>query len=507
VLSSMPLDAQTTTEQMTEAITTLRNMIDLRRVIPDMKSRTLSVMGRARQVKLAERFLDAFRYPPGEVILEVHLWELNSERAREVGLTPPRPFDLIFLPRLQTDTNNTAGSVASAVAAAADRLPRLGAFGTLQTLYGLNFPSLQLVLNSSNSLVRSRRVMQVRAMKGQKVSLLAGVRYPVLNSTYAANQVLDPNQSGNVGLYPDVQYQDIGTNLTATPYFHSGGEITLQFDVATKAIASVNEIGIPTISNRQTISQVRLRDGESYMLGGVMQVSDTRSVTGYPWLSKIPLIGRLFGVHRKTSRESEFVMVIRPMIVRPDPAELIASRVLFFGRELTGLPNVPEYVPPAQAQPGVPGQPVPGQPGQPGQQPVPGQPVQPGQPGQPVPIGQPGVPGQPGQQGVPGQPGLPGQPGVQVQPFGQPQPGTQQQPFNRPGFTPIQPFGQPQQQPGTPQPGTQQPGQQPTNQPQPFSPFAQPQQQQPPQQQPQQPVSPPIPGAPFQQQSTPPAQQ
>ena len=234
----------------------------------------------------------------------------------------------------------------------------------------------------------------------------------VLNGSVTATTSSIPslNPSAIPGFYPSIQYEDLGVKVKATPYMHAGRELTLKFDLSLRNLGTQSLNGNPIISNRQVAGQVRLRDGENYLISGILTREEDTSVNGYPWLSRLPLLGVLFGSRNKQHSQTELVMLISPHIVRQSPAEEVAFGPIYFGKELQGLPPEPTPPPaPVQQPPPVP--PVPGVPQQ-----------QPGVPPQPGVALQPGVAPQPGAPGTP----LPGTPPGLVQPIpagpgGQPQ--------------------------------------------------------------------------------------
>ncbi|MBI3934830.1 MAG: type II and III secretion system protein [Acidobacteria bacterium] len=402
ILGSFHLDDQITSQQLTEISNALRNIVDLRRVTQDSRTNWITVLGRTRQVAVAQRFIQSLDRPTGEVMLEIEVWEIDTNRARELGISPPQQFPLQFL-----GSGSTNPSV-----------PLLE-WGQVQTLYGLQIPGLTAFLNSSDALVRFHQVLRLRASDGEEARLLVGERIPVVTGdissvVFEGDDTAQPTAAQ--GFIPNIQYQDVGVVVHATPRLHAAGEMTLQLDFALRRVKAAGEGGRPVFTNRQLTSQVRLGNDEAYLLGGILNHTESANQNGYPWLARLPLIGLLFGQRQRQENDTELLILVRPTIVRSSPAEEFASRSIFFGKELTGLPapvQVPVEQPPPGAPPGVPPQPgaapIPGQPPQPGVAPVPGQPPQ----GVPVPGG--GFP-----QGIgipPGVAPVPGQPP-------QPQPGT-----------------------------------------------------------------------------------
>jgi len=385
------------------------------------------VLGRSHQIDVAEQFIQTLDRPSGEVMLEIDVWELDMNRAREIGLSPPQPFVLQFL----------------GIDSARPAVPLLQ-WGQVQNLYGLQIPGLTAFLNSSSSLVRSHQTVRLRASDGEEARLLVGSRIPVVTGSISSVVLAeDQTQPGaNEGFIPGIQYQDVGVVVHATPRLHAADELTLQLDIALRSVGPIADNGIPTFTNRQLTSQIRLGNDEGYLLGGIFNRTDKSNQSGYPWLSRLPVLGWLFARRQPQESDTELLILVRPTILRASTAKEFASRSIFFGKELTGLP-APVAVPPTE-QPAVP--PAPGQPPQPGGPPQ-GVPFPPG-----IGIVPPGVGTQPGTAPVPGQPPQPGglpagvpfpggvfPQGIGIQPGTAPVPGQPPQPVPAQQPQPIQP--------------------------------------------------------------------
>jgi general secretion pathway protein D len=384
ILRSFRLDSALTPQQISEVTNALRTIVDIRRVSQDNRNNWITVTGRIRQIKAAKRFIESVDKPNGEVMLEFEVWEIDLNRARQMGVLPPQQFTLKFLGK------GRSGFVP---------LPE---WGQLTTLYGVQIPNLTAFLTYSKSLARVHERMHLRASDGEEAQLLIGERLPVVTgsiSSVITEGTTNPTQTAaNAGYIPGIQYQDVGVVIHATPHLHALGNTTLQLDFALRAVGPNADNGLPTFTNRQVTSQVRFSYDEAYLIGGLLSRKESINEGGYPWLSKIPILGLLFGRREPQSSDTELLILVKPTILRSSPAEQFAPRAIYFGRELSGLPApppVPVEQPPQPAaqppQPGVP--PVPGQPpqSQPGGFPTPGQP-QPGAAPVPVP-GQTPVPG------------------------------------------------------------------------------------------------------------------
>ena len=349
---SFRLDDVVTPQQLTEISTALRTMADVRRLSDDPSTNSITVVGRAHQIAVAGELLHSLQKPASEVLLEVDVWEISSRRAREIGLIPPQSAQLLFTP-----------------AAGAAGIP-LRSLGQPGSFYGISLSGLTAFLTSSSSLVRSHQVVHLRASDAQTARLLIGERYPVITSLISSTIQSDdtpttPEDLAAQGFIPGIQYYDLGVILEATPFLHANRELTLQLDFEITGLGTLGDTGQPSFTNRHVAGQVRLRDGEAFLVSGLLSSSDKRALTGYPEISQIPLIGWLFGRRGRQMDATELLILIRPRTMRPDASEEFASRTIYFGKELTGLPAAP-------AQPTAPAQPP-----QPGAPPPPGVPPQP----------------------------------------------------------------------------------------------------------------------------------
>jgi general secretion pathway protein D len=179
---------------------------------------------------------------------------------------------------------------------------------------------------------------------------------------------------------------DLGLKVKATPRLHGDDEVTLQlqFDISSLAGSSIN--GIPILSNKTIEQTIRLRENETSVLSGLIQSSDIRSISGWPWTSTAPGVGYLTGENTDNSQQTETFIIITPRALRLPPHNPSA---IYAGRGEPSSPGGPPALPPgAPPQPGptqapAPGtQPAPTGPGQPApppgaQQPPPGAPPQP----------------------------------------------------------------------------------------------------------------------------------
>jgi general secretion pathway protein D len=167
-------------------------------------------------------------------------------------------------------------------------------------------------------------------------------------------------------------YENIGVNIDITPRTHHDDEVSLALKLIVTSISGSGFGGLPTFGNREINTVIRLRDGETNLLAGLIRDNERNVVEGVPGLSDIPLVGRLFGHTRRETQETDIVLTLTPRIVRVLDLTEEDLRPFRVGGESSSaavidLPQLPILPPPDPAQQPTPPQPAP-QPQQPAPQ-------------------------------------------------------------------------------------------------------------------------------------------
>jgi len=212
--------------------------------------------------------------------------------------------------------------------------------------------------------------------------------------TVYLNTLLSSTSPSNQTAYPSAEYVDLGLKVKATPHLHGDDEVTLQLEFDIKSLTGSSVNGIPILSNRNVEQTIRLRENETSVLSGIIERSESRTMSGLPWTSRPPGIGLLTGEDNTNNQQIETLILVTPRAVRLPPHDVPA---IYAGRGEPSTPPAPlapvAPVPPIPQPPGGPGV---GVPPQPGQVPVPGEPPRPLPPQTGPPPQAPGVPVQPG---------------------------------------------------------------------------------------------------------------
>jgi general secretion pathway protein D len=208
----------------------------------------------------------------------------------------------------------------------------------LNTLGNLNATDFQVTIPSANlsavmsdSDTKTLQNPQVRALDNQKATLKIGERVPVATGSFQPG-------IGGVGINPLVntqfQYLDVGVNIDVTPHVHADREVTLKISMEISSVinqASIGGISQPIIGQKKIEHEIRLKDGESSLIGGILDDSQTKSLAGIPGLAQIPILGYLFGQKTQDHSQDETVFAITPHIIRGTTLSELNQRAIDIG--------------------------------------------------------------------------------------------------------------------------------------------------------------------------------
>ena len=335
---------------------------------PNKTANTLTVRASAPVMNIIERMLEANDKPRAEVIIDVQILEISRERAKTYGLNL---------------SQYAIGGFFSPEVAPSDSTPPFNLNTITQGVstadFYLSVPTALIRFLESDSRTKVLAKPQLRGTEGQKVSLNLGEDVPIPTTTFT------PLAAGGAATSPltSFGYRTIGIIVEMTPRVTYDGDIMLDLSLENSARGGdVNIAGqaLPAFNSRKVITRLRLRDGESNLLAGLLREDERRSLQGFPGLLRMPVIQQLFGNNDSTIRQTDIVMLLTPRIVRSH--ELTANDLapIYIGPQsnlsLGGGP--PPLINPPAAEPPVPPDappptPPPGTPQlPPGSSPIPG---------------------------------------------------------------------------------------------------------------------------------------
>ncbi len=346
--------------ELQDVVNAIRAVLDVQRVQQLLSQNALVVRGTPDQIALAQKLVEDLDKARPEVVIDIAVMQVSKDRSHTLGLNPPTSATV----QLQSNINNTTTTTTTTGTTTTSTNSNGGI--NLNTLGNLNAQNFQVTIPAANLSVvmgasdtKLIQNPQIRALDGQKASLKIGDRVPVATGSFQPG-------IGGVGINPLVntqfQYLDVGVNIDITPRVHANGEVTLKITMDVSAVTGQQNIGgisQPIIGQRKIEHEIRLKDGEANLLGGIMEDQQTKQLSGIPGLAQIPILKYLFGQTTQDHSENQIVFAIVPHIIRATDVNEINQRAIDIGTATTiELRHAPKpAAPAASAQPGQSGTP------------------------------------------------------------------------------------------------------------------------------------------------------
>jgi general secretion pathway protein D len=304
-------------EQVTNVV---RTMIEARNVFPLKALNAITIRDTADKVRIAEKIIEANDKAKAEVVVAVELVQLDLSKLRDIGMSIQGPADAA-----------PGAIVPNVVGADGKNVPLTG--GTAVTLsqfrslgansFTFSMPSVTYTLTKSMTNSELLANPELRISEGEKATLHIGNRIPVPVSTFTAIS------TGTSPYQPVVsyQYQDVGIKVSMEPRVHHNREVTLKLTVEVSnqgpnAPTVPGQAPQPTFQTRTIESTIRLKDGETNFLAGLIQSNKSEGDTKTPFLGDLPIIGRLFRQDHRREDRTDLVLTMTPHIMRiPDITE------------------------------------------------------------------------------------------------------------------------------------------------------------------------------------------
>jgi general secretion pathway protein D len=316
-------------------------------VQPNKTTNTITVRATDAVVQIAERLIAANDKPRAEVMVDVQILEVSRERAKRYGL------DL--------GSYSAALNFSPEAAPSADSKPfNLNTIsqGISTADFYLSVPSAVVRFLESDSQTKVLAKPNLRGVEGQKLSLNLGEDVPVPSTTFT------PLAGTGVGSSPltSYGYRTIGIIVDMTPRVTYDGDIILEITVENSARGQDTNIAgqnLPSFFSRKVQTKLRLRDGESNLLAGLLREDERKSLTGFPGVMRLPIVRQLFSNNDQVVKQTDIVMLLTPRIIRTHELRAQDLSPIYIGTQsnmaLSGPPvtigGAAEPEPPAAAPP------------------------------------------------------------------------------------------------------------------------------------------------------------
>ena len=282
-----------------EVIDLLRVVVDVRQISPITATNAISLKDTPERIAAAAQLIAAIDKARPEVVIDVELLEVDRTRLKEYGIGLASSADAVGIAG-SLDVNRPGLTLYD--------LTHLTSSDVLVS--GVPGIYYRLLKNDTNTRVLANP--HIRTSEGVTGQARFGEDVPIPVTVFA------PIATGGINQQPitSFNYKTVGVNIDLTPRTHHDDEVTLALKVSLSSLSGTGFGGLPTFANREISTTIRLRDGETNMLAGLIRDDERTVLSGVPGLSDLPVIGHLFATHHKESQQTDIVLTLTPHIVR-----------------------------------------------------------------------------------------------------------------------------------------------------------------------------------------------
>lgn len=324
------LNNTVTPQELTEIVTGLRQLLDLRRVTPVNSQNAIVIRDTPDKLELAHKIISDVDKAKPEVLVHVQVLSANVNRLRDLGLLPGQSIAVTFTPTCANQPGSTTSSsgctTTSGTSTSSTSTPLQITLGNLKNLSAADY-SVTLPGATANAILTDNKTKiiqdpELRVSDGEKATLTVGERVPVATGSFQAG--VGVGAVGGAGVVNPLvntqfQYLDVGVKVEVTPRVHPDGDVSMKLSVEVSALNGSSNIGginQPIISTRKIEHDIRLKDGEANVLGGLIERTEIKNVNGIPGLGEVPALKYLFSDNSNSIEEDEVLIVLTPHIVR-----------------------------------------------------------------------------------------------------------------------------------------------------------------------------------------------
>jgi general secretion pathway protein D len=333
---------------------------------------TLTVRGTTSVVQILERIIAQNDKPRAEIVIDVEILEVDRNRAKDYGINLSEyAIGGLFSPETSPSSTTTGNggstgatgstgttSTNTGQSTSPGGLRSPGAFnvnllsrGVSTADFYLAIPTAIVRFLESDTKTRVIAKPQLRGAEGGKLTLKLGSQIPIISTSYT------PIATGGAGVNPlsSYQYKDVGVNIDMTPTVTLEGDIRLDLTIdssSRQAPVSIGGIDIPSFGQRTLTTRLRLRDGESNLLAGLYQETQTEGITGFPGAIRVPILKQLFSGNHTATEQIDLIILLTPHIVRTHEITEADLRPIYIGSQQNlGVGGPPPLIAPQPEAP------------------------------------------------------------------------------------------------------------------------------------------------------------
>jgi general secretion pathway protein D len=301
-------------QDLTEIANGLRQVLNLTKVQQLNSQNAIIVRDTPDKLAIARKLLKDIDKAKPEVVIQVEVLSASTDRLRDLGILPGQSASLTFTP-----PGTTTSSSSSTTSTTPTGIPLNAGFGTADYTYTLPGATANFLLTDTKTQIIQNP--EIRSIDGQPAKLNVGSRVPIATGSFQAGVGVGTT-SVNPLVNTQFTYLDVGVNVNITPRVHPNREVSMKVSIEVSQVNSFQTIGgiqQPVIGQRKIEHDIRLREGEVNILGGLFERIDSKTLNGWPGLAQIPFIKYLTADNRTDHQENDVLIVLIPRIVRlPD---------------------------------------------------------------------------------------------------------------------------------------------------------------------------------------------
>ena len=304
-------------QDLTEITNGLRQVLNLTKVQQLNSQNAIIIRDTPDKLAIAAQMIRDIDKARPEVVVQVEVLSASTDRLRDLGILPGQSASISF-----TGTNNaTNNSGSSSGGTTSTPSVPLSGFKCCASYYSVTLPSATANMVLTDTMTKIIQNPEIRSVDGQDAKLNIGSRVPIATGSFQAGVGV-----GTTAVNPLVNtqftYLDVGVNVDMTPRVHLNHEISLKMKIEISQVTGTSTIGgiqQPIIGQNKIEHEVRLRDGEVNILGGLFTKVDSTTLNGWPGLAQVPLLKYLFADNKVDHQNTDVLIAVIPHIVRlPD---------------------------------------------------------------------------------------------------------------------------------------------------------------------------------------------
>src|ERR1051325_2794060 len=303
-------------QDLTEIANGLRQVLNLTKVQQLNSQNAIIVRDTADKLAIARKLLKDIDKAKPEVVVQVEVLSASTSRLRDLGILPGQSAAITFTPPGTTTPAPTSGGTSTTP----NSIPLKGlTFGAQD--YAVTLPGATANFVLTDTTTKIIQNPEIRSVDGQPAKLNIGSRVPIATGSFQAGVGVGTT-SVNPLVNTQFTYIDVGVNVNITPRVHPNHEVSLKVAIEVSQVTSFQSIGgiqQPVIGQNKIEHDIRLRDGEASILGGLFTKTDSKTVNGWPGLAQIPFLKYMFADNNRNTADDDVLIVLIPRIARlPD---------------------------------------------------------------------------------------------------------------------------------------------------------------------------------------------